>query len=296
MNNKYFLAQWLNNEITEETLKKHVSEEEILAYKKIISATKSLEAPDFNPQVELDNLNTKKANSKVKKLPIFNRFYKVAAVIAVLFASYWFFTLKETTHKTQFAEKTLFELPDNSKVQMNADSKIAFKKWNWENNRMLSLQGEAYFQVAKGSKFTVKTSMGSVTVLGTKFNVSVRDHYFEVICYEGLVSANYQGKKHLVKAGTSFKVLNDVAALNSISATKPSWLYHHSAFKSMPYKYVIKELERQYNIKVEYDIAYSENLFTGSFTHADLNTALQAVSVPLNLDYTIINKQSVLLK
>lgn len=296
MRNEYFLAKWLNNEITEETLKKYISEDEIRSYKKIISATKTLETPDYNPQEALEKLKAKKATTKIKKLSILNQVYKVAAFIAVIFASYWFIAQRETTYKTQFAEKTLFELPDNSEVQLNAGSKIDFKKWNWEHNSTLNLQGEAYFKVAKGSKFTVKTSLGSVSVLGTKFNVAVRENYFEIVCFEGLVSVNYKGKAYKVKAGTSFKALGDIAEMNTVSTTKPSWIYNHSSFKSMPYKYVIKELERQYNIKVEYDSIYDENLFTGSFTHTNLNMALQTVSVPFNLDYTIINEHSVILK
>ena len=47
-------------------------------------------------------------------------------------------------------KKPLSTLPDHSEVVLNADSEITYKKSNWDTNRKLELQGEAYFKVAKG--------------------------------------------------------------------------------------------------------------------------------------------------
>ncbi|MDO9274819.1 MAG: FecR family protein [Lutibacter sp.] len=293
MEQNYFLAKWLNNEITEAELMEHLSEEEIRTYKKIITASNQFEVPVYNAEEALEKIKLKHTKSKVKKLNFFNSFYKVAAVLAIIVASYYFISNKNTTYTTNFAEKTSFELPDNSNVRLNADSEITFKPKNWENNRAVTLNGEAYFSVFKGSTFTVNTAMGTVTVLGTKFNVVVRDHYFEVNCYEGVVSATYQNKTIKVPAGSSFKVLNSVSLFGEITETNPSWIENNSSFKSMPYKYVIQEIERQYNIAIVYDVEYATTLFTGNFTHTDLEMALQAISIPLNLKYTIISDKKV---
>lgn len=293
MKQNYFLAKWLNNEITEAELKNHLSEDEIRAYKKIISASNQLETPAFNAEEALEKIKLKHAKSSVKKLPFINFFYKVAAVLAIIAASTYFISNKNTTYTTNFAEKTNFELPDNSNVQLNADSEITFKQKNWKNNRLLHLKGEAYFSVFKGATFTVNTAMGTVTVLGTKFNVVARAHYFEVNCYEGLVTATFQNNTIKVPAGSSFKVLNSISNLGKITETNPSWIENNSSFKSMPYEYVIQEIERQYNITVVYDAEYATTLFTGNFTHTNLETALQAISIPLNLKYTIISDKKV---
>ena len=297
MEKNYFLAKWLNGEITEETLKEHVSEEEIRTYKKIISATNQIEAPSYNAQETLEKIKKSHSKTTVKKLIYTNYFYRVAAVIAVLFASYYFISTKNTSYTTNLAEKITFELPDQSEVYLNADSKITFKAKNWENNRTLNLKGEAYFSVKKGAKFTVNSNLGSVQVLGTKFNVIERDQYFEVNCYEGLVSVTSKTETVKVPAGSSYKILNDVAQFSNIpNVTMPAWLQNSSSFKSMPYKYVVNELERQYNISIEYDVKYENNLFTGSFIHSNLELALQAISIPLNLKYEIISDKKVHLK
>lgn len=296
MKQYYFLAKWLNNEITEAELKNHLSEDEIRAYKKIISASNQLETPDYDAEEALCNIKLKHAKGKVRKLHFINTFFKVAAVLAIMVASYYFISNKNTVYATNFAEKTNFDLPDNSNVRLNADSKITFKPKNWKNNRELDLKGEAYFSVFKGSKFTVNTAFGTVTVLGTKFNVIVRAHYFEVNCYEGIVSVTYQNKIVKVPAGSMFKVLNSTSEFGKITETNPSWIENNSTFKSMPYKYVIQEIERQYNITVLYDAQFETALFTGNFTHTDLDTALQAISVPFNLKYTIISDKKVRLQ
>jgi len=294
MEEKYFLAKWLNNEITEEELKKHVSEEEIRLYKKIISASDMLETPEFDLEEALSEIKKLHEKTNVKKLTTIKYFYKVAAVLALIVTSYYFISNKNTNYTTQLAEKISFELPDNSSVNLNADSEIKFKPNKWENKRELHLKGEAFFSVKKGSKFTVKTNLGDVSVLGTKFNVVARDHFFEVFCYEGVVSATYQNKTIKIPAGTSFKALNSSSAFNpSIEEKIPSWLQNKSSFKSLPFKYVIKEFERQYNIKITYDKEFDTILFTGNFTHKGLEIALQAISVPLNLNYTIINEGNV---
>jgi len=49
------------------------------------------------------------------------------------------------------------------------------------------LFGKAYFDVDKGKTFTVKTDLGTVQVLGTRFDVESRDSIFKVVCYEGSV-------------------------------------------------------------------------------------------------------------
>lgn len=294
MEENYYLAKWLNNEITEEELKKYISEDELRAYKKIIAATNTIETPHFNSEESLAKIKQLRKNTKVKKLSFVNYFYKVAAVFTVLVASYYFISNKTTNYTTNLAEKTTLELPDNSKVDLNADSHISYKKKSWKTTRDLNLKGEAFFSVQKGSKFTVNTNLGSVSVLGTKFNVVVRDSYFEVNCYEGLVSVTYHKQTIKIPAGSGFKLLsNNELFTKNIPGTEPSWLQNSSSFTSMPYNYVVNELERQYNISIEYDSSFANNLFTGNFTHTNLDNALKAISIPLNLKYTKISDKKV---
>lgn len=290
----YYLAKWLNNEITEEELKEFLSEEEIRAYKKIAAETQLLKTPDFK-QKEILKTVLESKKPKVRKLSFYKHFYKVAALIAVIFATYWFTSNQTESYRTQLAEKITFELPDNSVVELNADSKVTFQPKKWNKNRDLNLNGEAYFKVEKGSKFSVNTSNGIVSVLGTQFNVTSRKNFFEVVCFEGLVSVSYNSKEVKLPKGTSIKILdNKEVFVSKVKSEKPSWIENTSTFKSMPYSYVIDEFERQYNVKITYPSAIKNNLFTGNFEHNKLELALKAISIPMNLTYTINNNKVLL--
>jgi ferric-dicitrate binding protein FerR (iron transport regulator) len=68
------------------------------------------------------------------------------------------FYLLQPTNAAGNGEMYAFSLPDQSQVLLNAGSQASFKSWDWSSNRAVSLQGEAYFKVAKGQKFTVETN------------------------------------------------------------------------------------------------------------------------------------------
>ena len=68
-----------------------------------------------------------------------------------------------------------------------------------------------------------------------------------------------------------------------------------SEFQSVPFIQVVKELERQYDITVEFEAAENEKAFTGGFTHKDLKLALKSITLPLNLTYDIVDSDHVIL-
>lgn len=64
-------------------------------------------------------------------------------------------------------------LPDGTNVWLNAGSSLSYASDFGLNNRVVSLSGEAYFNVEKhrGSAFLVNTQDLNIRVLGTEFNV-----------------------------------------------------------------------------------------------------------------------------
>ena len=81
-------------------------------------------------------------------------------------------------------------LSDNSQVWVNSESKITFAE-EFEDERRVSLQGEAYFKVERDEQkpFIVHTEHLDIRVLGTTFDVKAypESGTTEVILYEGLV-------------------------------------------------------------------------------------------------------------
>ena len=286
-----YLAKWLSGELSGEELREFENSEEFASYLKLKDVSSKLMAPDFDSEKALLRLKDEHiANApKVISLSPFKKFLRVAAVIAVLLTGSYFYmnTLNEKV-STEFAERSEVVLPDDSEIFLNADSQISYSKKKWDKNRNIDLKGEAFFKVAKGKKFTVSTDHGTVAVLGTQFNVENREGFFEVTCYEGLVSVTHKNEEIKLPAGNSFLVINGkLISTGTPSGTLPSWMNNESSFESIPLKYVFAELERQFNIKVSTENIDTNLLFTGSFNNTDLNMALKSISTPSKTHFTI---------
>ena len=293
MDKEYLLHKYLNGEATPDEIDALKAHPEFAAYTKISEATKNFETPLFKEAEIYQSLQSKLSEKEVKVRPLFSvkQFMRVAAVIALIITGYLFLDNRDTTITTQIAQKEIFLLPDASEVSLNAMSNLSYNKKNWSKQRTLNLDGEAYFKVQKGSKFSVETSQGTVSVLGTQFNVFSRDKEFTIACYEGLVSVSYMGELIKVPAGNFVKIENGkLLSQESMIAQSPSWIHNESSFKNTPVANVLEELKRYYSIKINVKNTINKE-FTGSFTHTDLNTALRSICDPLQLNYTIANDE-----
>ena len=284
-----FLAKWLDGTISDVTLKELVSEQDFIDYKKIKNGLVLLDelnrpvASSFNA---INDSISKKRNFKNTQAS-FKWGLSIAASILVVLGSYFAFSFEEITHETSYAEQKTISLPDGSEVVLNAKSAINFTKKNWPNNRIIQLKGEAFFKVKKGSTFSVQTPNGLVKVLGTQFNIKDTDTFFEVVCYEGKVSVTNNKNEHVLSTGNAIRKIN---GKNSEKYDKenslPSWLNGESSFVSVPLKYVILELEKQYNIQIDTHKINDSIIFTGSFSNKDLKLALVSVFKTMDIKYT----------
>ena len=238
-----------------------------------------------------------KPTSKVIAMRPYKRFMQIAAAVAVLLTgSYFYLGTLGQNFSTQYAELKEITLPDNSEIVLNADSEISYDDKNWDEKRNIDLDGEAFFKVAKGKTFTVSTDDGTIAVLGTQFNVENRDGFFEVTCFEGLVSVTYKDTVVKLPQGTIFKVINGVVdSVSTFDVNERSWLQKESNFKSTPLRFVIGEIENQFDYKIETKDIDLDVLYSGGFSHSDINLAMQSVTIPLQLSYKIEDKTSTIL-
>lgn len=287
-----YLAKWLNNELSEEEISIFKESREYASYKRIVDAIDGSVGPDFDMAKAKQDLDARKQGNPIKTISLdpFKKYLRIAAMLAMVIGiSYFYYhTTGGQTVTTQYAERTEVTLPDDSEVHLNAGSRISYNKKKWEQNRNIALQGEAFFKVAKGKRFTVSTNMGTVTVLGTQFNVENRKDYFEVACYEGSVQVLYDQKETRLSAGKSLTVFDGQLTTSDIQrGGKPSWLMDESDFKSIPLKYVLDEFQRQFNLGIKTKDMDLDQLFTGSFSNIDRNLALQSITVPSGIKFKI---------
>ncbi|MBA3986045.1 MAG: FecR family protein [Flavobacteriales bacterium] len=290
------LHKFLNSEITEAEMEILKASDVYREYLKIASHTSTMQTPSFNKERVRQNLSERTSIEKKKAIPLFNYrpFLKYAALIVLMLVGYFYLVTMDVSVTSQLAEKRTYTLPDKSEVTLNADSKITYNKNSWDDKRTLTLRGEAFFKVMKGGKFDVETSLGTVRVMGTQFNVQTREKHFHVSCYEGLVEVYFQNQSIQLTAGNSVIIENGkLIAEQPISTTKPGWMFDESTFENALLENVIEELERQYGVKVEINLTDKTKRFTGTFTHTNLEDALKTICVPLQLNYSIDDNRGI---
>ncbi len=301
LDKEYLIRKWLANDLSLAERKDFEQLEDFEFYKKIVDNAKYFDALEIEQPANLNTFYLRKLeqeqNVENNKSTLFSKVINIAAAVLLLFGIVFFWlSNEETTFKTLASNKINVSLPDSSLVTLNSKSEIAFNKTKWANKREVKLDGEAFFEVKKGSKFDVISSAGRVRVVGTKFNVKNRESYFEVKCYEGVVSVNTGNKINTLKAGQSCRLMNDSIYMLKFKNQSPTWLNNKSYFKSVPFSEVIKEFERQYNMDVTLQYIDPNQLFTGGFTHDNLVNALNSITFSLDLLYNIESGDQVILR
>ena len=158
-----------------------------------------------DPEMALVRFKSKvrKQNKKVSLHRSLQMLQRVAAVlfIPVLVLSAYLFMqigqeeVRMVEVRTNPGVVSTFDLPDGSKVWLNAGSSLKYPKNFWPECRQVELTGQGYFEVAKNPEkpFIVKVDPSySVEVLGTRFDVSAYkdDEFVSTTLVEGSVQLN----------------------------------------------------------------------------------------------------------
>lgn len=228
-----------------------------------------------------------KATSKAKILPLplkrkqMIQFINVAAVVILLSSVItwlWLENHGETTITTAFAEQQTITLPDGTAVKLNANSSLRFaESWNQKERRIVWLEGEAFFEVAKktktGQKFQVITPDLTVEVLGTVFNVNSRQEKTTVYLEEGKVALSLKHQPAIKKTMEPGELLTYSAqkkkVLANIRETHPnlhtSWKDGSLTFEKTPLGDILQKIEHIYGIQfqVEDPANYQRKITTG---------------------------------
>ena len=298
MEKEDYIKKWLQGSLDEE---EKIIFEKTEAYKsleKLSVSLMSFKAPDYNIDIEYERFRSRTpSKGKVVAVNWLNPFLKIAAVLIVMVGVFFLFNENSPTIvETLAAEKTELRLPDSSFVALSAFSRLSFFEKKWKKERTVELDGEGFFKVAKGSKFKVETSVGTISVLGTEFNVRNRKDYFEVLCYEGLVEVQSTQKVVQLQPKQMFRIISGVITKDSIAMDNaPSWRVDESSFRSVPFLHVMQEFERQYDVLVTTRNVDTLQLFTGTFTHSNISLALKSITIPLNLTYQMEKGKKILL-
>lgn len=287
-----FWRDWINNHPD----KKDEVEKAIIIVKQIVFKNDSIEKEaeervwsGIHASVSKNTENTPaKSNGSSRSIVI--RLASLAAVAAMFI----FFLVVgvgndyDTVIETQYAEMQTIKLPDGSIVYLNADSDLKYDAENWMDERTLNLEGEAFFEVEKGSQFMVKTKKGNVTVLGTSFNVYQRNKDFKVFCKTGKVSVTAAKNTSILNPNQSISVPNQIHQIEkdiSTSDNRSNWKNGIYSYKNETIDEIVNELERQLDLTITLPEELKKKQYTGSFSTTDKETALSEVFWPLDMEY-----------
>lgn len=161
-------------------------------------------------------------------------------------------------------QKHLF-LPDNSEIWLNAGSSISYPKAFLKDERLVNLNGEAYFSVKKNTEkpFIVKTEQLSVKVLGTKFNVKAypNEEQITTTLTSGKVEVNASSRHpQILQPNEQLTYNKHTSAINisEVNATDAkSWITGQLIFTNANNEEIFRTLERRYNIVIDNRIKLS---------------------------------------
>ncbi len=153
-------------------------------------------------------------------------------------------------------------LSDGTMVRLNAMSKLRYPEKFIGTDRLIELEGEAYFEVTKDSKrpFLVKTKNQTVKVLGTKFNINSYNAQIYTTLVEGSVEVSlpsakkteYKDKKILV-SGMQSAVQNNVIHVKNVDVKDYiSWINGEFIFRKQRLEDILTAVGRWYDFEVFY--------------------------------------------
>lgn len=290
--------EWLEGKISREDAMARAGEgEDIVALLKSGEAASDFDVKTYVPKaVAWEMLEEKILAGKKSKIITMPRRYWITGVAAsFILAIGALFLLSQPNQAvidTATAESNTVNLPSGSAVYLNANSTISYSEKTWAQERLVELKGEAFFEVTKGNRFVVSTEFGSVEVLGTSFNVRVRNQRLVVSCKTGKVrvSSLTNSSSQIITPGLRVSVKTGVVGEpEEIGIDQvDNWRDGEYDFESVLLTEVLEELSRQFDIELKYDKndpQIKDRVYNGYFSNQDLSEAIQLICNPMGLKY-----------
>ena len=255
---------------------------------------------NFSSSVEED---FQPSNSKKVEKVIWFRYAAGLLLLATMAALFYFYTrpaVEPTVANTIVmlekeslkGQRLTFSLPDGSIVKLNSGSKITFPRFFDEKTREVSLEGEAFFQVAEEQErpFVVFSRDVQTEVLGTSFNIRAyhEDPLVQVAVKSGrvAVSAQETGKSLVLAPKEMARYSSDKKKITRHDLEDPSavfgWTNQKLVFKNNSLEEILHTLSRWYD--VDFNIS-GKDLPVKPFTANYKNPTLEEVMISLAFAY-----------
>ncbi len=150
-------------------------------------------------------------------------------------------------------------LADGSQVWLNSGSTLTYPVLFVDAKRKVSIDGEAYFDIAPDASkpFIVQNGTMDVQVLGTQFNVNTfedDDSNIKVTLLEGAVKIFNGNATNFLKPGQQALIKTEIKVLNNVDVNKVmAWKNGYFHFDKASLQSVLKQISRWYDVEVVYE-------------------------------------------
>ncbi|WPU93144.1 FecR family protein [Mucilaginibacter sabulilitoris] len=159
-------------------------------------------------------------------------------------------------------------LPDGSKVWLNAQSSLKFPARFTDKQRSVTLEGEAYFEVAKDKMHPFKVSVNNteVVVLGTHFNIMGYndEDATTTTLLEGSVKIIKGNTQQMIVPGQQAMVKQDITVKNVNVNEAVEWKNGNFNFAHEKLQSIMRKIARWYDVDVDYEGKTTSATFVGT--------------------------------
>lgn len=241
------------------------------------------------------------------KRPRTNWLIAAAITSFLILAAFAYYLLKpnKIIYQTDFAKKENYQLPDGTKLVLNANTTIEINdSFLTDDVREVWISGEAYFDVAqnKNRPFIVHTKTGlNVHVLGTAFNLKARSTETHVVLNRGSIKVSpqkYQNDGQMLVPGEIAHFHAENASIVKSAADTmyfSAWQYNLQPFKNERLKKVAVSMQEIYGYQVDFSEEALANMhFTGALPTNDINKAIKTLAAALGCTINLENDKLII--
>lgn len=206
------------------------------------------------------------------------------------------------TIETPYGGQYQINLPDGSRVWLNAASSLRFPLKFAQNERKIELKGEGYFEVAadKRKPFKVITKNQIVEVVGTHFNISsyVNDDDVKTTLMEGSVRVRSNTKMHrkevILKPGEQSVLKTGKLTVRTVETEQSiAWKNGKFIFQNESLDHIMKLLSRWYDVEPVFDgDIIARRKFSGTISrYSSITEVLETLELTKLVRFRIVGRE-----
>jgi len=182
-------------------------------------------------------------------------------------------------------EKANLTLPEGSALIINSDSKIIYGNTYNQKERLLKLEGEAFFDVKHDpdKPFIVECGDIKVRVLGTSFGIKsyANEDDISIVLDSGEILLLTPEEQIAMQPNDRiiYSKSNKTTIREKVNASDfIDWRYNRLRFENETLEAIMNTISRMHNIDIEFvDSGLKQQKFTGTIDNTDIKSVLDAI-------------------